>query len=133
LTIETTLNAWAPRILSVLRIVTGLLFIQYGLAKLFKWPPVPAFANVEWLSLYGAAGTLELIGGALLILGLFTRTTAFILCGEMAFAYFIGHAPRGFFPIINGGNLAILFCFVFLYLTFAGPGPWSIDASRRKA
>jgi len=128
---ESILTAWTPRVLSILRIVTGLLFLQYGLAKLFKWPPVPMFEKVEWLSLYGAAGTFELIGGILIILGLFTRPVAFILCGEMAFAYFIGHAPRGFFPIINGGNLAILFCFVYLYFAFAGAGPWSLDATVR--
>jgi putative oxidoreductase len=128
------LQSWAPRALSILRVITGLLFLQYGFAKLLKWPPVPMFEKVQLFSLYGAAGTLELIGGILLILGLFTSPVAFILCGEMAFAYFIGHAGRSFFPIINGGNLAIEFCFVFLYLTFAGAGPWSLDATlfRRK-
>jgi putative oxidoreductase len=129
---EYTLNAWTPRVLSILRIMTGLLFLQYGLAKLFKWPPVPMFEKVEWLSLYGAAGGIELVGGILIILGLFTRPVAFILCGEMAFAYFISHAPLGFFPILNNGNLAILFCFVFLYLTFAGGGAWSLDATMRR-
>ncbi|UTD26289.1 DoxX family protein [Bradyrhizobium sp. WD16] len=126
---DNILQSWAPRVLSILRIITGLLFLQYGFAKLLKWPPVPMFEKVQLFSLYGAAGTLELIGGILLILGLFTRPVAFIVCGEMAFAYFLGHAGRNFFPIINGGNLAIEFCFVFLYLTFAGAGPLSLDAA----
>jgi putative oxidoreductase len=125
------LARWQPVVLSLLRIVTGLVFLQYGLAKLFKWPPVPMFAKVEWASLYGVAGTLELIGGILLILGLFTRPVAFILSGEMAFAYFITHAPRGFFPILNGGNLAIILCFLFLYLAFAGGGSIGLDARKR--
>lgn len=131
---DNLLQSWAPRMLSILRIMTGLLFLQYGFAKLLKWPPVPMFEKVQLFSLYGAAGTIELIGGILLILGLFTRPAAFIVCGEMAFAYFMGHASRSFFPIINGGNLAIEFCFVFLYLVFAGAGPWSVDAAllRRK-
>jgi putative oxidoreductase len=126
-----TYISWQPRVLSVLRIMTGLLFLQYGMAKLLKFPAVPAFKDVTLFSLYGLAGTLELVGGALMILGLFTRPVAFILAGEMAFAYFIGHAPRGFLPILNGGNLAILFCFVFFYLSFAGAGPWSLDALRK--
>jgi putative oxidoreductase len=109
-----------------------LLFLQYGVAKLFKWPPVPMFEKVEWLSLYGAAGTIELIGGILLVLGLFTRPVAFIASGEMAFAYFMSHAPHGFFPILNHGDLAILFCFVFLYLACAGGGPYSLDAIVRE-
>jgi putative oxidoreductase len=128
---ESTLNAWTPRVLSILRIMTGLLFLQYGLAKLLKWPPVPMFEKVELFSLIGAAGAFELIGGILIILGLFTRPVAFILCGEMAFAYFMGHAPHGFLPILNGGNLAILFCFVYLYLACAGGGAWSLDTAMR--
>jgi len=127
-----TYLSWQPRVLSVLRIMTGLLFLQYGMAKLLKFPAVPAFKDVTLFSLYGLAGTLELVGGALMILGLFTRPVAFILAGEMAFAYFLGHAPRGFLPILNGGNLAILLCFVFCYLSFAGAGPWSVDALRKK-
>lgn len=126
------LARWQPVVLSLLRIVTGLVFLQYGLAKLFKWPPVPMFAKVEWASLYGVAGTLELVGGVLLILGLWTRPVAFILSGEMAFAYFITHAPRGFFPILNGGNLAVILCFLFLYLAFAGGGSIGLDAATRK-
>jgi putative oxidoreductase len=128
-----TYASWQPRALSVLRIMAGLLFLQYGMAKLLKFPAVPMFKDVTLFSLYGLAGTLELVGGVLMVLGLFTRPVAFILAGEMAFAYFIGHAPRGFFPILNRGDLAILFCFVFFYLSFAGAGPWSLDALRNKA
>ena len=126
------LAKWQPAALSLLRFISGLLFLQYGLGKLLKWPPVPMFAKVELFSLYGAAGTIELIGGILLVLGLFTRPVAFIAAGEMAVAYFYSHAPRGFFPILNRGDLAILFCFVFLYLACAGGGPYSIDAMRKK-
>jgi len=129
---DTITARYQPVVLSLLRFVTGLLFLQYGLAKLFKWPPVPMFEKVELFSLYGAAGSLELIGGILLVLGLFTRPMAFIVAGEMAFAYFMGHAPRGFFPILNNGGLAIMFCFTFLYLAFAGGGPISLDAMLRK-
>lgn len=129
---DTITAKYQPVVLSLLRFVTGLLFLQYGLAKLFKWPPVPMFEKVELFSLYGAAGSLELIGGSLLVLGLFTRPVAFIVAGEMAFAYFMGHAPRGFFPILNNGGLAIMFCFTFLYLAFAGGGPISLDAMLRK-
>ena len=126
-----TLASWEPMVLSIFRIMTGLLLFQYGVAKLFKYPPVPMFAKVELMSLYGAAGTIELIFGALLIAGLFTRLAAFILSGEMAFAYFLGHFPKGFLPLVNGGNAAILFCFACLYLAFAGGGPWSVDAMMR--
>ena len=126
------LARYEPMVLSIFRIMVGLLLFQYGVAKLFKFPPVPMFAKVELMSLIGAAGALELILGGLLIIGLFTRPVAFILCGEMAFAYFIGHFPRGFIPLLNGGNAAILFCFACLYLVFAGGGPWSVDAMMRK-
>ena len=102
------LAGYEPMALSIFRIMTGLLLFQYGVAKLFKYPPVPMFAKVELMSLYGAAGTIELIFGALLIVGLFTRLAAFILSGEMAFAYFLGHFPKGFLPLVNGGNAAIL-------------------------
>ncbi len=125
-------SAWAPRLLSILRIMTGLLFLQHGTAKLLKIPVIPMFANLSLTSLPGIAGILELVGGVLIILGLFTRSVAFVLSGLMAVAYFMAHAPRGFYPILNAGELAILFCFVFLYLAAAGPGPWSIDAVRRK-
>ncbi|SRR5258708_1346754 len=130
--LEALCTAWAPRLLSILRIVTALLFMTHGIAKHFKYPPIPAFAKLEPFSLIGFAGGLELVGGALLILGLFTRPVAFILSGEMAFAYWMAHAPRGFHPLVNGGEGAILFCFLFLYIAAAGPGPWSIDAARKK-
>ncbi len=123
---------WAPRLLSVLRIVTALLFLTHGIAKHFKYPPLPAFAKLELVSLVGLAGVLELVGGVLLILGLFTRPVAFILSGQMAVAYFMAHAPQGFHPLVNRGEPAILFCFVFLYIAAAGAGPWSIDAVRKK-
>ena len=127
------LAAWAPRALSVLRIVTGLMIIQHGMAKIIGFPVVATFANLQPLSLIGAAGFIELIGGALLILGLWTQAAAFILAGEMAFAYFISHFPKDFHPLINGGTLAALYCFTFLYLSTAGAGPWSVDASMKKA
>ena len=126
------LAGYEPMALSIFRIMTGLLLFQYGVAKLFKYPPVPMFAKVELMSLYGAAGTIELIFGALLIVGLFTRLAAFILSGEMAFAYFLGHFPKGFLPLVNGGNAAILFCFACLYLACAGGGGWSADAMMGK-
>ena len=129
---EKMLEKWQPAALSLLRFISGLLFLQYGFGKLLKWPAVPMFAKVELFSLYGAAGTIELIGGILLVLGLFTRPVAFIASGEMAVAYFYSHAPQGFFPILNRGDLAILFCFVFLYLACAGGGPYSVDAMMRK-
>jgi putative oxidoreductase len=121
-----------PMVLSIFRIITGLLVFQFGVAKLFKFPPVPMFEKVEVMSLFGVAAIFELIFGGLLILGLFSRVAAFILAGEMAFAYFIGHFPRGFIPLLNGGNLAILFCFACLFLACAGGGPWSLDAVMRK-
>ena len=124
-------TVWAPRILSVLRIVSGLILLQYGLAKLIGWPAVKMFENLPWLSLFAIAGIFELIGGVLLILGLFTRPVAFVLSGEMAAAYFIEHFPRSFFPILNHGELAVILCFTFLYLAFAGGGPWSLDAVMR--
>jgi putative oxidoreductase len=127
-----TMAAWAPRALSVLRIITGLMIIQHGMAKLLGFPVVASFANVTPLSLIGAAGFIELIGGALLILGLLTRPAAFILSGEMAFAYFMVHAPKSFFPLINGGTLAIMYCFTCLYLSAAGAGPWSVDAGMKR-
>jgi len=126
------LAAWRPRALSVLRIVTGLMIIQHGMAKLIGFPVVATFANLKPLSLLGAAGFIELIGGALLILGLLTRPAAFILSGEMAVAYFMVHAPKGFYPLINGGTLAIMYCFACLYLSTAGAGPWSVDAAMKR-
>jgi putative oxidoreductase len=129
------LAPYRPQLLSVLRIITGLLLFQYGVAKLFKFPVLPYFANIPPLIV--AAGTIELILGALLIVGLFTRLSAFILSGEMAFAYFMGHMMKTgtpvWHPLNNGGTAAILFCFVCLYLASAGAGPWSVDASRGKS
>jgi putative oxidoreductase len=126
------LAAWRPRALSVLRIVTGLMIIQHGMGKIVGFPAFPAYANVTPLSLLGAAGFIELIGGALLILGLLTRPAAFILSGEMAVAYFMVHAPKSFYPLINGGTLAIMYCFACLYLSTAGAGPWSVDAAMKR-
>ncbi|MDB5606524.1 MAG: LuxR family transcriptional regulator [Bradyrhizobium sp.] len=131
--INKTLAAGQPMVLSIFRIITGLLMFQYGVAKLLKFPTVPIFAKVEVLSLFGAAGMFELVFGGLLILGLLTRLAAFILAGEMAFAYFIEHFPRSFIPLLNGGNLAIMFCFACLFLACAGGGPWSLDAMMRKS
>lgn len=121
------LNSWAPRLLSVLRIVTAFLFLQHGTAKLLGFPHVAFFDGLSLFSLIGFAGVLELVGGVLVLLGLLTRPAAFILSGEMACAYFIGHAPKGLFPILNSGEPAILFCFIFLYLVAAGGGAWSLD------
>jgi putative oxidoreductase len=124
-----TLARYQPIVLSIFRIMVALLLFQYGVAKLFKFPALPYFANIP--PLITTAGAIELILGALLIVGLFTRLSAFILSGEMAFAYFIGHFPRAFFPLLNGGNAAILFCFACLYIACAGGGPWSVDAMMR--
>ena len=126
------LARWQPTALSLFRFMTGLLLFQYGVAKLFKFPPLPMFEKVQLMSLYGAAGSLELVLGALLMVGLFSRFAAFILSGEMAFAYFMGHAPRAFLPLLNNGTAAILFCFACLYLSTSGGGPISLDAMLRK-
>lgn len=118
------LNSLSPYVLAILRIITGLLFVHFGLQKLFGFPvpfPVPLDA------LTTIAGVLELVGGALVTIGLFTRPAAFILSGMMAVGYWIGHAPMGFYPAVNMGTGAILFCFIYLYLVFAGPGAWSVD------
>ena len=123
------LATWSPRLLSILRIVAALLFLQHGLAKLLHFPHVAMFDQLQLFSLLGLAGVIELVGGVLLLVGLFTRLVAFIMSGEMAVAYFMAHAPRGFFPILNQGELALLFCFVFLYLAAAGGGQWSVDAA----
>jgi putative oxidoreductase len=124
--------AWAPRVLSLLRIMTALLLLQFGMAKMLGFPVFEYLNNVPRFSPPWFAGVLELFGGALLLIGLFTRPVAFVLSGLMAFAYFLGHAQKAFIPLINGGNMAILFCFVFLYLAFAGGGPWSIDGMRER-
>jgi putative oxidoreductase len=126
------LGSGEPFVRSIFRIVTGLLMLQFGVAKLLKFPPGTSFESVQPLSLFGAAGMFELVFGSLLVLGLFTRFAAFILSGEMAFAYFISHFPRGFIPLVNNGNLAIMFCFACLYLACAGGGPLSLDAIMRK-
>lgn len=124
---------WQPRALGALRIVAGYLFIAHGTTKLFQAPYIEMFANVPLLSIYGAAGILEVAGGALLILGLLTRPAAFVLSGLMAFAYFIGHAPQGnvLLPILNAGELAALYSFLFLFISVAGPGAWSLDSYLR--
>jgi putative oxidoreductase len=125
-------TAWEPRILSILRIMTGLLYMQHGLSKVFGFPPSANPRPYVLLTLVpGLAGLLELIGGVLVTVGLFTRIVAFILSGEMAFAYFMAHAPRSIFPLVNAGELAVMYCFVFFYLAFAGPGPWSLDHMRK--
>ncbi len=122
---------WAPNVLSILRMMSALIFLAHGTQKLLGFPAhpnPPAFLSLSW-----TAGLIELVGGTLLLLGLWTRPVAFVLSGEMAFAYFIGHAPRSFFPVLNGGDAAILYCFVFLYMAFAGGGPWSLDALRSRS
>ncbi|CTQ31290.1 DoxX family protein [Jannaschia rubra] len=121
---------WAPRMLSLLRIVAALIFFAHGTDKILGFPDTgrtPDAFTLGWI-----AGVIELVGGGLLIAGLFTRPVAFLTSGLMAAAYFIAHAPQSVFPGINGGDAAILYCFVFLYLVFAGPGPWSIDALRNE-
>ena len=122
--------AWQPRLLGLLRIVTALLFLQHGTAKLFGFPHVAMFDTVQLVSLLGIAGVLELAGGVLLFLGIWTRPVAFILSGEMAVAYFLAHAQKSFFPILNQGELAVLYCFVLLYLVAAGGGAWSLTRDR---
>ena len=119
-------DRWAPRALSVLRIISAFMLMSHGMQKILGFPVARATQTVL-LSLTGAAGMLELVGGALLLIGLFTRPVAFLLSGEMAFAYFIAHAPQGFWPLLNRGELAALYSFVFLYLAVAGGGAWSID------
>ena len=123
---ETFTTTWKPRVLSLVRIVSSFLFMQHGAMKLFGFP-APFMHKVDLLSLIGLAGVLELVGGFLLLIGLFTRPVAFILSGQMAFAYFMAHAPQGFWPILNHGELAIMFCFVFLYFSIAGGGSLSSD------
>lgn len=127
----TTLNRWQPQMLGVLRIITGLLFMQHGTMKHLGFPAseaLPAAMSAPWF-----AGWFELIGGLLLVLGLFTRPVAFVLSGVMAAAYFMAHAPQNFFPVLNGGDAAILYCFVFLYFVFSGPGAFSIDGTRARS
>ena len=122
------LQKWSPEIRSIMRIVAGLLFVQHGCAKLLHVPYQPMFDHLQLMSLLGVQGVIELVGGGLLTIGLLSRPVAFILSGDMAVAFFIAHFPKGWLPILNGGDLAVLFCFTFLYLWVAGPGPWSLDA-----
>lgn len=119
---------YSPSLLSILRIFTGLSLLQHGTAKIMGFPQVPMFANVPMGSLLGVGGIIELVGGILFVIGLFTRPVAFVLSGFTAVAYFMAHASKGFYPILNGGELAAVYCFVFLYFIFAGAGPWSADA-----
>jgi putative oxidoreductase len=122
---------WTPRFLGIMRIVVGLLFLQYGLAKLFGWPHVAMFDNLHAFQLVWFAGFIETVGSVFLTIGLFTRCAAFVMSGEMAFAYFIAHAPRSFFPILNNGESAVLFCFIFFYFFLVGSGSYSVDNVRR--
>jgi putative oxidoreductase len=129
---RTLANVWAPRLLAALRIMAALLFFEHGLVKVFGFPPGAAPGPQPLLSYLGIAGLMEVVGGWLVTIGLFTRPVAFLLAGEMAFGYFTVHAPLGFFPAINAGDAAILFCFIFLYIFAAGPGAWSIDEMRAR-
>jgi len=133
--IVTRWHSWTPYLLSILRILAAFLFMQFGTAKLFGIPApiMPGGGTAPAGSLAWFAGVLETSGGFLLLIGLFTRPVAFLLSGEMAVAYFKGHAPQGFWPVLNQGSPAILFCFLYLYLSAAGPGPWSLDANRDRA
>lgn len=130
------LESWRLRALAILRVVTGYLLIPHGTAKLFGMPHQSMFDGLQFLSLMGLAGVLEVFGGALFLIGLFTRPVAFVLCGFMAVAYFMAHGSQGsvLLPLLNQGELAVLYCFVFLYFVFSGAGAWSVDsalASRR--
>src|SRR5262245_43522583 len=124
---------WTPRAHALLRIVAGYMFLLHGTAKLFKMPHVAMFDNLQLMSLIGLAGVLELVGGALILIGLFTRPVAFIVSGEMAVAYFMAHASQGhlLIPFMNQGEAAVLYCFVFLFFAAAGAGAWSVDAMRK--
>jgi putative oxidoreductase len=131
MSIKSTFSRLAPHLLSALRIAAAFTFIAHGTQKLFGFPAAgPPF---QITSLLGAAGIIEAVGGLLMLLGLFSRPVAFVLAGEMAVAYFMQHAPRGTWPLVNGGELAVLYCFLWLYICAAGPGPWSVDGLRRRA
>jgi putative oxidoreductase len=123
---------WRPLVLSILRIVVALLFMTHGAQKLFGFPASLPGGGPPLMSLFGISGILEFFGGLLILLGLFTRPVAFILAGEMAVAYFVMHAPGGFWPLLNRGEAAVLYCYVFLYLAVAGGGPWSLDRQLRR-
>jgi putative oxidoreductase len=125
MTMQDRLTSLSPYVLSIVRIVVALIFFSHGLSKMigFPAPNMPALFTLGWFS-----GAIEFVGGGLLAAGLFSRAAAFIISGEMAAAYFMSHAPRGFFPQLNGGDAAILYCFIFFYFVFSGPGPWSLDA-----
>jgi putative oxidoreductase len=127
-------TVWAPHAQALLRIVTGYLFLTHGTSKLLGFPHVAALDKLQLFSLVGLAGVLELVGGVLVLIGLFTRPVAFILSGEMAFAYFMAHGSKGnvLLPMLNGGELAVLYCFVFLFFAAAGAGAWSVDGLRRR-
>jgi putative oxidoreductase len=126
-----SLSSWSPHVLSLLRVAAGAAFMAHGTQKWLDFPPRGGAAP-ELLSLGGASGAIELIGGALIVLGFFTRPAAFICSGMMAVGYFLFHAPQSFFPVLNGGDAALLYCFAFFYIFFAGPGPWSLDRIIRK-
>ncbi len=127
-----SISSWQPRALAILRIVTGLCFMAHGLVKLFGFPAGAEPGQQAIASLMGVGGVLEAVGGALIMIGLFTRPTAFVLSGMMAVAYWMFHAPQSPFPVINGGDAAILYCFVFLYFVTSGPGAWSVDGMRKR-
>ena len=124
-----SLEKWAPVVLSLARIVAALLFIEHGLQKFFAFPSAgpPTMSTLLWIQ-----GAIEIFGGLALLVGLFTRPVAFVLSGDMAFAYFMAHFPRSFYPAVNGGDAAVLFCFIFLYFAFVGAGPWSLDETALK-
>ncbi len=130
--LENLRTTWSWRLLSVLRLIAGLMFVQHGLSKYLGWPASspPGF---QLFSLLAVAGVIEIAAGVMIAIGLYTRSAAFLASGMMAFAYFMSHAPRGFFPQANGGELAILYCFLFLYFALAGGGPWTADAWRARA
>ncbi|MFT0891159.1 DoxX family protein [Pseudochelatococcus sp. G4_1912] len=133
MSLTTKLNSYRPQALAVLRIAAALFFIQHGLAKLIQFPYVESLANVPLASQVGIGGVIEVVGSALILLGLYTRLAAFFLSGMAAVAYFQFHFAKSFFPILNGGELVALFSFVFFYLIFAGPGAWSLDGKRGEA
>jgi len=130
--VDALATTWAPRVLSILRFMAGLMLLDHGTGKILKFPFVQRWANIDLSSMSGIAGYLELVGGALLVVGLFTRPVAFILSGMCAVAYFFAHAKTSFHPVLNNGEAAALYAFVLLYIAAAGGGPWSVDAMRNK-